>query len=156
MRALAIVVLLASQAAAAPRVVVAVDPLFVDDFFGGAVEVGVSRHVALAASAAHFTSSTDPTWHTGLQATISTLYFLEDDRFEGLFLEPGVIGRSEDNKETTRTFLGPELLVGVQHVFDDAPITVALAAGAALPLLTASSTHEMTPINGYVRLGWAF
>ena len=150
--------MLASSAGAEPlpRFAVTADPVLYafSDYYDVAAAVRMDPHVAIAPNIAHWRSSDDPRWHTGLELALGVPYYF-DHVYEGVFVEPRVVFRAEDNTEDTHDYEGPGLLVGVQHTWDFG-LTFAAAIGANWPMATELSSSGMTPLDGYFHIGYAF
>lgn len=158
MRVWIIGVVIASSAHAEPlpRFAVSADPVLYafSDYYDVAAAVRIGDNLAIAPDIAHWRSGDDPAWHTGMQLAIGVPYYF-DHAFEGTFVEPRLVMRTEDNTENTHDYEGPGVLVGVQHTWD-VGVTFAAAIGANLPLHTMLSSSDMAPLDGYMHIGYTF
>ena len=148
-------VLVASAAQADPHVTLAGDPVFYafSEYWDAGGSVRVSQQYAIGLWLSSWRSSDDPSYHQGHGIELGVPYYL-DHCFEGTFVEPRLVMRTSDNKENTHDFEGPGVVVGVQHTWKF--LTIAGAIGIALPLHSFGSSADMSLLDGYLHLGFAF
>lgn len=152
---LGIVIARVASAEPLPRVTVAGDPALYafSEYWDAGGSVRVSDQLAIGLWLSSWRSSDDPSYHQGHGIELGVPYYF-DHCFEGLFVEPRIVLRTADNKENTHDFEGPGGLVGVQHTWHF--VTVAVAIGLALPVFTMGSSSGMSPLDGYLHIGFAF
>ncbi len=150
-----IVAFTSAAAHADPHVTVAGTPFLYElsEYWDAGGSVRINHQLAIGLWLSSWRSSTDPSYHQGHGIEVGVPYYF-DHTFEGLFVEPRLVLRTADNKENTHDFEGPGVLVGVQHTWHF--LTIAAAIGAALPMFTMGSSSGMSPLDGYLHVGFAF
>lgn len=134
-------------------------------YFQFAGSYAVSQNVALQLQVSAWSMSHGD--DTGTEFALSAPIFLKRV-YSGPFIEPGIIVHNDNNYDSydcydctysstmTRTWVGPEMLVGYSWLFDSGlNMTAAVGASKKMSDNTGSSSDD-PDFAGYFRVGYAF
>lgn len=136
-------------------------------YYDAAYSYAVSNNVAVTGALSGYSKGTDYSDKSMFQITASLpVYFKR--AFSGPFIEPGIIYRTNtssynyecagcDNSANTRSWAGPELLLGWHHNFDSG-LNIVYAFGVAKHMSDSDqmATNSDPDVNGYLRIGYNF